>query len=142
MDTSPATLRNKGVPVTLVGSDGESLEVHYVRFNFNSIVELEDAFGGINEFEREMQNKPFSATRKALAVALGMPVADLGERMRMEDMGEYAAGVTMAWGMANGLDPTLAAMRLDQATKEMAKTREEMAEAQRAELEKATTEAP
>jgi len=130
MDFTSAVLRNKGVPVLLAQvrkgtSDWEVVynsegnvesEVVHLRFTHNTIADIEENFDGLSEWQEAMGEKPVSTLRKTMALILLEPTDKIGVMMLEGRLPEYNNAIGVAWGMANGVDPTLASQLLEQAS--------------------------
>jgi len=129
MDFSSAVLRNKGVPILLAevrkgtdeweviyNSEGNvESKVFHLRFTHNTIADIEENFDGLNEWQEAMAEKPVSTLRKTMAMVLLEPAEKVGVMMIEGRLPEYNNAIGVAWGMANGVDPTLASQLLEQA---------------------------
>jgi hypothetical protein len=126
----------KGAP--LIGPDGPVIE--------SQIVGYEDRnFYGVEAFEQALQQKVQTATRRVLAIAMGVPEEQAGAAMIPGKAMEYQTAVGVAWAIAQGVDPTVAARMLHEGLAAVAEGRDAMAsqlEKMMARGEGSTTEAP
>lgn len=130
-------LRNeKGEP--LVGPDGPITE--------NTIEGYEDRnFYGVEAFEQALQQKVQTATRRVLSIAMGVPEEEAGNAMIPSKAMEYQTAVGVAWAIAQGVDPTVAAKMLHEGLAAVAEGRDAMAsqlQKMMGQGEASTTEAP
>lgn len=138
---SPIVLKNKGVPVPVAevstGTDGRPSRVfsedqlvtteRFVQFTNNTLIDLEEKFGTLEDFQKAIEAKPRSAVRAALAIAWEIDEKLAGHMMIEDKLDSYATGIGVALAVANGVDPTKAVEMLEvgiSATREMAKVRE------------------
>lgn len=147
-NNSSAVLRNKGVSIEVYETDGVPtvdedgsirmawsrrtdgerpvVATEWVRFDGNSLADLEEAFGDLGKFQEATTHTPFTTVRRALAIVLGWddthprrPDGTLdpsGKRcpgcsragLAMKEGGamDYATAMVAALSLANGLDPT------------------------------------
>lgn len=153
MEYTAAVLRNRGVQVeTAVLAKNEDgglpsrsrekdgsvkTDQRWVRFDANSIADMEEVFGSLAKFEEASRETPFNAIRKALALVWECTPREAGMMMLDGKIGDYSTAVGVALSIANGVDPTQAARLLKvgvSATTKLTKEREEA-------LEKALQEA-
>jgi hypothetical protein len=129
MDYTPIVLKNKGIPVELakvksIGSDvyereydevGEVLkETVFVRFTNNVIADIEEHWGGLEAWQQNLEKMPVSTLRQSLAFALKRNNTEVGEAMLEGQTVIYSNVVSVAWAIANGVDPTVAGKMLRQ----------------------------
>lgn len=161
---SAKVLRNKGVPIVVnkvepveaedgvpawrivTGSDGETAvtETVYLRFDFNVIAELEDHFGGTQPWQDalaqgEGTSKMGGAIRDTIAIALGVPLRQAGVMLVIGTVVEYGVAIGLAWGLANGMDPTVAAKRLNEVLTAAKALQAEMGKAARTKVTESST---
>lgn len=104
----------------LVGPDGPVVE--------DRIVGYEDRnFYGVEAFEQALQQKVQTATRRVLAIAMGVPEEQAGAAMIPGKAMEYQTAVGVAWAIAQGVDPTVAARMLHEGLAAVAEGRDAMA---------------
>lgn len=112
-------LRNKGCPVQLakldadgdVKRDAEGAEVKHelwLRFDANSLSEIEMRFGSIDDFEAALNLRPFASIRAALAFALGHDEPTMGKMLLTDQTAEYSNSIGTSLALATGVDPTKA----------------------------------
>lgn len=176
---SAAVLRNKGICITINETvqpeEGGPWEVSrtdkgeartakaWVRFDGNTLADLEDAYGDLKVYQAATGTNPFKTVRRTLSIVFGWD--DLhapddtggklcsgcrraGLAMREGGVSEYSTAIGAALALANGLDPTHVVKLIEQgekATREAEIARdaaldEMLAEAE-AETAKATEEA-
>lgn len=148
MEYTAAVLRNKGVKVeaaVLVRRDEDGglpsrakdkdgdikVEERWIRFDANSIADMEEVFGSLAKFEEASRETPFNAIRKALALVWECTPKEAGLMMLDGKIGEYSTAVGVALSIANGVDPTQAARLLKvgvSATTKLTKEREKALE--------------
>jgi hypothetical protein len=154
---SAAVLRNKGVAIEVyetvevadVATERVTYEVArtdkgtprvittWVRFDGNSLADLEDAFGDLGEFQKATTTNPFTAIRRALAILFGWDDAHprlpdgkpepsgracpgcrrAGLAMKEGGANDYSTAVVAALSLANGLDPTRVVKMIEVGTK-------------------------
>jgi hypothetical protein len=151
MDFSPAVLRNKGVPVVVqrveqdadgrwvpvLDADGAAVtDTRYVRFDFNAIADIEEEWGGTANWEASLNPEDGKASssvlrtvRKTLAICWGEDVRHVGAQLIPDQFLPYTLAMGVAWALANGVDPTVAAERLRQGQETVAAARAAMNEA-------------
>lgn len=129
----------------VLDDDGQPIvEEVWVRFTANTLAEIEERFGTLQEFQKASQEKAFTSVRAALAFALGYcedhpnPVEretlyHLGETragLAMVDgkINDYATAVGAAMSIANGVDPTHVARMVEQGVRAAAEAVAEMNE--------------
>lgn len=149
---SAQVLRNKGVSVTVNETaqteagrwevvrdeDGEPRTTKaWVRFDGNSLADLEEAYGDLAQYQVATGTNPYTTVRRTLSVVLGWD--DLHPRgqdgrpemsgrlcsgchraglaMREGGVREYSTAIGAAMAMANGLDPTQAVKLVEQGAK-------------------------
>lgn len=152
MNHSPAVLRNKGVCVSLnetaLGENGVWNVVRddegtpttvktWIRFDGNSLADLEEAFGNLDAYQKATAANPNITLRRTLAITLGWDdlhprLADgrldpsgklcpgcrrAGLAMREGGLNEYSTAVGAALALANGLDPTHVVKLIEQGVK-------------------------
>jgi len=102
------------------------------------VVGTEDrTFYGLQAFQQAMEIHPVGAMLKVMALALGTTPEIIDRRMLVEEFANYRNAVGVAWSIAQGVDPTVAARTLQQANAAVAATKERLA----SELEKMTAQA-
>lgn len=84
-----------------------------------------DTYYGIEAWQVSMLDRPFYTLRLTLAIALGMPEREMGQRLFEEQLEKYFTAVGTAFAIANGVDPTDA---LRAATEQVALNRAELLE--------------
>lgn len=153
MDYTPIVLKNKGVPILLAvverseggawkrkfDEEGE-YEKHtaYVRFNHNTIADIEDRFGDLEQWQKMQETRGTSTVRETLSICLAQDKEKIGESMLEGALTDYQNAIAMAWSICNGVDPTTASRLLRQAEK----LAEEQRQAINAELEKQLPKEP
>lgn len=179
---SAAVLRNRGVCVTVnetaqsdagvwdVVRDAEGTPQAaqvWIRFDGNSLADLEEAWGDIGKYQAAVSANPFTTLRWTISIVLGWddlhprrndgtldPSGKLcggcrraGLAMTEGGTNEYTTAVGAAMALANGLDPTKVVQMIEQgvrATTEAIKTRDaaldEMLAASAAEAEEPPVE--
>jgi hypothetical protein len=132
MDYTPTVLKNKGIPCQFAKTQktgaGESdwarvldekeevvTETLFIRFNNNSISDIEEYFGGLESWQEQLEKKPYNTMRQTLAFVLRRPLHDVGEAMLDGEIITYSNVVGTAWSIANGVDPIAASRMLKQA---------------------------
>lgn len=176
---SAAVLRNKGICVTVNETvqpeeggpwevartdkgDARSVKT-WVRFDGNTLADLEFAYGDLKAYQKATAERPFLTVRRTLSIVFGWddlhapddPSGRLcsgcrraGLAMREGGVNEYSTAIGAALALANGLDPTHVVKLIEQgekATREAEKARDEaldemLAEAEAEENAKATAE--
>ena len=131
IDCTPEILRNKGIPcefaVVIRGEDDWvkkydettndfETETKFLRFNHNSIADIEDLWDGLPNWQIALEEKPVSTMRKTLAILLSVSNDEVGAMMIEGRLPEYNNAIGVSWAIANGVDPTIAS-RLIQQTK-------------------------
>ena len=129
MDYSPIVLKNKGVPiklaqVTALGADiferalNENDEVieqeKMLRFTNNVVAEIEQHWGGLENWQTALEQMPVSTIRQTLSYALKMNLSEVGEAMLDGEIIVYSNAIGVAWAIANGVDPIVASRMLKQ----------------------------
>jgi len=145
---SAAVLRNKGVCVsineTAQPEEGGPWEVSrtdkgdpkttkaWVRFDGNTLAELEFAFGDLKKYQEATGTNPFTTVRRTLSIVMGWDdlhdPADASGRlcsgcrraglaMREGGVNEYSTAIGAALALANGLDPTHVIKLMEQGEK-------------------------
>ncbi len=162
MELNPVLVRNKGFPVRMakvepvpdsnpsrwrrVVQDEETGEpvTHtvWVRFDNNSVADIEEAFGSVNNYQSAMSVRSYSTLRKALAVALACEEREVGTAMLAEEGPDYLLAVQMAWSVAMGMDPTQAAKALEEGRKSLAAEKQRVSDEIDAELAESILSAP
>ena len=149
---SAAVLRNKGVPIEVhaldddgaVQTDGEGAAVtalRWVRFDFNAIADIEEEWDGTSKWEAALSGESESdeagsgasaslvrAVRKTLSIVWNEDPREVGAVLITQNMMDYTVAIGVAWGLANGLDPTFAAERLTEATATIAAAKAKIGE--------------
>ena len=143
-------LRNRGVPVDVyrtafingVDEDGVAFDgwvapvddeddpirtKRDVKMTMNTMAEIEDFYGGFQQYQEAMQKQPYRAVRKVLALTWEWPEDRVGVALIEGLMPEYLGAVNTAMAIANGVDPTKAATMLQQGL-EAARTQRETAD--------------
>lgn len=148
MDYTPIILKNKGVPVEFAvvekQSDGtyrrkydeagefEKKKV-FIRFTHNTIADIEDQYSTLELWQIAMDTRPTHTLRDSMALALNIDKHEVGESMIEGRIYEYSNAVSTAWGIANGMDPTVASRLLRQgnelAEKQIQENQEQMMQA-------------
>lgn len=67
---------------------------------------LRETYYGIEAWQVSMLDRPFYTLRMTLAIALGMPDREMGQRLFEEQLEKYFTAVGTAFAIANGVDPT------------------------------------
>jgi hypothetical protein len=168
MDYTPAVLRNRGVPAEfyaleeteegtpflpeITGNQKRAKETRFVRFDFNTIADIETLFGDTEKWQESMAQSPATAIRRTLALSFGANADDPDGLKRAEravglsliegKILEYGSAISVAWGLANGLDPTKAVEALEQAKAKMAELAAEMEAALVAETDAEADDSP
>lgn len=162
MNHSAAVLRNKGVCIevndtalsdegvweVVLEKDVPKVTKLWVRFDGNTLADLEEAFGDLDRYQMATATNPHTALRRTLSIvqgwddlhprdANGVPEQSgrlcpgcrrAGLAMRSGQIRFYGTAVGGALAMANGLDPTKVVQLLEQGAKANAnleKTRDE-----------------
>lgn len=146
---SAAVLRNKGVCITInethqvdgvweVVRDEEGLPrttTAWVRFDGNTLADLEEAYGDLKLYQEATGSNPFKTIRRTLSVVFGWD--DLhtpgdssgklcsgcrraGLTMREGGVSEYSTAIGASMALANGLDPTHVVKLIEQGVKAQA----------------------
>lgn len=132
MDYTPTILKNKGISCQFVKTqksttassgwervldeqDEPVKETLLIRFNNNSISDIEEFWGGLDAWQEALEKKPWSAMRQTLSFVLGRDVQDVGEAMMDGEIVTYSNVIGSAWSIANGVDPSVASQMLTQA---------------------------
>jgi hypothetical protein len=130
MDYTPIVLKNKGVPVKIAvveksdngtwkrrfNEEGEyDTEIVHVRFNHNTIADIEDRFGDLEEWQKMTEKRAASTARETLSICLHMEKERVGEAMIEGALMDYQNAIAMSWSICNGVDPTTASRLLRQA---------------------------
>lgn len=132
MDYTPTVLKNKGISCQFcktqktdsnsngwsrVFDDKEELvtETLLIRFNNNSISDIEEFWGGLESWQDALEKKPYNTMRQTLSFVLGRELHDVGEAMIDGDIVAYSNVIGSAWSIANGVDPIVAGQMLTQA---------------------------
>lgn len=146
MDYTPIVLKNKGVPIQLAvlerteggawkrkfNEEGDfEKEIAFVRFNHNTIADIEDRFGDLEQWQQMQETRASSTCRETLSICLAQDKQKIGESMLEGALTDYQNAIAMAWSICNGVDPTTASRLLRQAEK----LAEEQRQAINAELE-------
>lgn len=112
MTVNPVLLKNKGVEVKLDrlprpenGSKPERESI-WVRFSASHIADIEDQYGGLDEYEQAMEKKGFSTVIWTLCLITGRDRDDIGEALPADEVPEVSTAIGVALGIANGVDPT------------------------------------
>ena len=129
MDYTPIILKNKGVPIEFAvvekqadgtyrrkfNEEGEP-EIYkaYVRFTHNTIADIEDKYLTLELWQKAMEARPTSTVRDTFAIALGKEPYEIGESMLDGRIFDYSNAISASWGIANGVDPTVASRLLRQ----------------------------
>jgi hypothetical protein len=156
---SAAVLRNKGVCVEInstqqsedglwevvPGKGGDpATEKVWIRFDGNTLADLEEAYGDLGLYQAATGTNPHTAIRRTLSIVMGWddlhprdgqgrpePSGRLcsgcrraGLAMKPGLVREYGTAVGAALAMANGLDPTKAVKLLEQGAKANAELEE------------------
>ena len=129
MDYTPEVLRNKGVSVQIAqlrqegadwkpiyNEDGElETEELWIKFTHNIIADIEEIYDSLAEWQEAMANKPISTLRRTIGLIKAEPVEKIGLRLIEGQINSYSNAIGAAWGLANGVDPTVASRLLEQA---------------------------
>lgn len=110
MDQTPRVLKNKGIEIVLAGKKVP------LALTCSAIADIEIEFESIQAWQEQLATRPASAARKTLALVLTRDEAELGPEMDAP-LVDYVAAIGIAWGVANGLDPTKAVEALAEARK-------------------------
>lgn len=128
MDYTPVILKNKGVPcefikLNKVGDTWERVtdeegepekQIFFVKFTNNSISDIELHYGGLEAWQEQLEKYPITTVRQTLAYALKRDVLEVGEAMLDGEVVMYSNVIGTAWSIANGVDPTVASLMLQQ----------------------------
>ena len=116
IDLTPNVLRNKGCPVDLrTGPEPDApVEQRWVRFTANTFAELELAYSSLERWQEQLARTPFLTIRRTLAIVFDTDERTIGGLLVDGQINGYAAAVSVAAAIANGVDPTLAAEMLRQ----------------------------
>ena len=145
MELNAVLVRNKGFPVTMakvepvpdseparwrqvVTDDDEAKPVTrtvWVRFDANSVADVETLFGSVDAYQAALAVKSHATLRQVLALVLELPEREVGASMLPEEGGDYLLAVSMAWSVAMGMDPTQAAKAMELGRIQNRKTDEE-----------------
>lgn len=129
MDYTPTILKNVGISCqfskTKADANGWSRvldekaeiakETLMIRFNNNSISEIEEFWGGLEPWQDALEKKPYTTIRQTLSFVLQREIIDIGEAMLEGEIVAYANVIGSAWSIANGVDPDVASQMLTQA---------------------------
>jgi hypothetical protein len=130
MDYTPIVLKNKGVPVKIAiveksengtwkrrfNEEGEyDTETVHIRFNHNTIADIEERFGDLEEWQNMNEKRAASTVRETLSLCLRVEKEKIGEAMIEGALMDYQNAIAMAWSICNGVDPTTASRLLRQA---------------------------
>lgn len=135
---SPAVLKNRGVPVPVhklsdgdgtlppsrVYNDAEEpvFEDRYVKITNNALSDIEDldyGFGGLEEWQAELNSRAYTTVRKTLAIVWGydprnrLHLLEVGQAMVDGQIDTYVTALGASYMIANGLDPTAAGELLE-----------------------------
>lgn len=130
MDYTPIVLKNKGVPVKIAiveksengtwkrrfNEEGEyDTEIVHIRFNHNTIADIEERFGDLEEWQNMNEKRAASTVRETLSLCLRAEKEKIGEAMIEGALMDYQNAIAMAWSICNGVDPITASRLLRQA---------------------------
>lgn len=116
----------RGAPQVVLDENDEPLvEVVHVKFTHNVLADLEEHFGSIEQWQLAMSAKPIGAMRQTLAFCLGRDAIEVGLAMLEDERLWYESAIGVAWALANGLDPTRAAMLLSKSVAAVAQLHEQ-----------------
>lgn len=116
----------RGAPQVVFDGDGDmQIETVFVRFDHNVLADLEELYGSIAEWQKRMDTQPIGTVRQTLASMLRRDVDDVGLAMLDGERLWYENAIGVAWALANGLDPTRAAIALSQSVEVVAVQREQ-----------------
>ena len=129
--------------VPQLDAEGETISVaEWVRFDNGSLATLQNFYGSMEAFQEISEQKPNEAVAVALGVMLGVDPFDveamkeLNARIDPDQFVFYQVVVMAMLSIANGVDPTKAALMIEEGRLGVA----EQMEAVNAEIEKALTE--
>ena len=105
MDSTPRILKNKGINVSI---GGEQIEV---RLTCGNSADIEEQFGSLEDWQEALQERPATTCVQTLSISTGKTPEELRTQMDSA-LVEYVSAIGAAWGVANGLDPTVAARHL------------------------------
>lgn len=117
---SPRVLVNSGVPVKVllldpntgapvVDGDGDPVTTtKRVKYDFNSLAEVEEMFGSFTGWQSEIRERPTVALRKLLGAAWGVSPQEAGKVLIPDEQPNYLEAVMTAFSIANGTDPITA----------------------------------
>lgn len=110
---------------TVTGPDGATLVGPDGPVTITKVVGQEErTFYGLEAFQKAMEMHPADVTLKILAQVWGASVDDLDEMLDPTGLTKAQQRVAIAWSIAQGVDPTLAARQLAQVDAAVAKQRE------------------
>tara|TARA_B100001250_G_scaffold151566_2_gene130001 strand:+ start:4273 stop:4821 length:549 start_codon:yes stop_codon:yes gene_type:complete len=129
MDYTPEVLKNNGVSVQIAqlrdengewkliyNEEGElETETLWIKFTHNTIADIEEVWDSLPEWQEAMANKPISTLRRTIGLIKAEPVEKIGLRLIEGQINSYSNAIGAAWGLANGVDPTVASRLLSQA---------------------------
>lgn len=98
----------------------------------------ERVFYGLEAFQQAMTLYPIRTATKAMSIALGKPEEDLDRLLIVGKAPEYQNAVSIAWSIAQGVDPTDAAKMLAQASAGLAAVKARMVAELETMMEKAS----
>lgn len=117
---APASLRGKKYDITLAKVEaytrddgtpywrlvGTEVEVVGLSFDNNSIAEIEETWGSIDNWQQAIDIKPATTLRDSIAIALNRDPIAIGVAMLIDQRQNYIAMLGLAFSLANGVDPT------------------------------------
>lgn len=119
----------------------------HIRMTNAAIAALEDGYGSMTAFQANLEGgKTNQALRDAFAAALGYRLDDpddlamVSAMLLPEETGTYAGALSVALAVANGVDPTAAALMLEEAARNAKATMAGIGEQIKAEAEKGQKE--
>lgn len=132
MELNAVVVRRKGFPVKMAKvepvlnsnpqrwqqvSDEETGDLEtdtvWVRFDVNSIADVEATFGSINSYLSALSVRTHSTLRRALAIVTERDEREIGVAMLPEEGNDYLLAAQMAWSVAMGMDPAQAAKLME-----------------------------
>ncbi len=130
MDYTPTILKNKGISCQFIKTQKDAdgkwsrvldekdelvKETLLIRFNNNSISDIEEFWGSLDAWQESLEKKPWSTMRQTLSFVLQRDIQDIGEAMMDGEIVSYSNVIGSAWSIANGVDPSVAGQMLTQA---------------------------
>lgn len=128
MDYSPIILKNRGIPCKfaktvksgdywerVLDEEGNvETETLNIKFNNNSISDIEMHFGGLESWQDSLEKFPITTLRQTIAYVLRRSPEEVGEAMLDGEVVMYSNIIGTAWSIANGVDPITASKMLQQ----------------------------